>query len=180
MAKGYWIVSVDVSNPESYKMYIAENRSAFRKYGARFLIRGGKSEVVEGKGRSRIVSSLHKRPTTYCRAGRQSFYIGQSWPTAYAAGRVADRADRWRFCSERIEAVLSAHSNFKGGLTYQFPVADASFDAWKKMFEQASRDIECVCRLLEGRKHISVPVTTPVRWPSQLNGNHLTNMTATG
>jgi len=24
MAKGYWIVSVDVSNPESYKMYIAE------------------------------------------------------------------------------------------------------------------------------------------------------------
>jgi len=55
MAKGYWIVSVDVSNPESYKMYIAENRSAFRKYGAHFVIRGGKSEVVEGKGRSRIV-----------------------------------------------------------------------------------------------------------------------------
>ena len=55
MAKGYWIVSVDISNPESYKMYIAENRGAFRKYGARFLIRGGKSEVVEGKGRSRIV-----------------------------------------------------------------------------------------------------------------------------
>ena len=54
MAKGYWIVSVDISNPESYKMYIAENRGAFRKYGARFLIRGGKSEVVEGKGRSRI------------------------------------------------------------------------------------------------------------------------------
>ncbi|MFY9880378.1 MAG: DUF1330 domain-containing protein, partial [Pseudolabrys sp.] len=35
MAKGYWIVSVDVSNPESYKLYIAENRNAFRKYGAR-------------------------------------------------------------------------------------------------------------------------------------------------
>jgi len=55
MAKAYWIVSVDISNPENYKMYIAENRSAFRKYGARFLIRGGKSQVVEGKGRSRIV-----------------------------------------------------------------------------------------------------------------------------
>ena len=39
MAKGYWIVSVDVSNPESYKLYIAENRNAFRKYGARFVIR---------------------------------------------------------------------------------------------------------------------------------------------
>jgi uncharacterized protein (DUF1330 family) len=55
MVKGYWIVSVDISNPESYKMYIAENRSAFRKYEARFVIRGGKSEVVEGQGRSRIV-----------------------------------------------------------------------------------------------------------------------------
>jgi uncharacterized protein (DUF1330 family) len=55
MAKGYWIVSVDVSNPESYKLYLAENRNAFRKYGARFLIRGGKSEVVEGTGRTRIV-----------------------------------------------------------------------------------------------------------------------------
>jgi uncharacterized protein (DUF1330 family) len=55
MAKGYWIVSVDVSNPESYKLYIAENRNAFRKYGARFLIRGGKREVVEGTGRTRIV-----------------------------------------------------------------------------------------------------------------------------
>jgi uncharacterized protein (DUF1330 family) len=37
MPKGYWIVSVDISNPESYKHYIAENRNAFRKYGARFL-----------------------------------------------------------------------------------------------------------------------------------------------
>ena len=55
MPKGYWIVSVDISNPESYKHYIAENRNAFRKYGARFLIRGGKSEVVEGAGRTRIV-----------------------------------------------------------------------------------------------------------------------------
>jgi uncharacterized protein (DUF1330 family) len=55
MAKGYWIVSVDVSNPEAYKLYIAENRNAFRKYGARFLIRGGKSEIVEGAGRTRIV-----------------------------------------------------------------------------------------------------------------------------
>src|SRR3974390_1270348 len=55
MAKAYWIVLVDISNPENYKMYISKNRSAFRKDGARFLIRGGNSEVVEGKGRSRIV-----------------------------------------------------------------------------------------------------------------------------
>ncbi len=55
MAKGYWVVSVDVSDPEGYKLYIAENAKAFGKYGARFLARGGKSEAVEGNGRSRIV-----------------------------------------------------------------------------------------------------------------------------
>ena len=55
MAKGYWVVSVDVSDADGYKLYVAENRNAFRKYCARFITRGGKSEVVEGKGRSRIV-----------------------------------------------------------------------------------------------------------------------------
>ena len=55
MAKGYWVVSVDVSDPEGYKLYVAENAKAFRKYGARFLARGGKSEAVEGEGRSRMV-----------------------------------------------------------------------------------------------------------------------------
>ena len=55
MAKAYWIASIDVSDPEGYKQYIAENRVAFRKYGARYVTRGGKSEVLEGKGRSRIV-----------------------------------------------------------------------------------------------------------------------------
>lgn len=55
MAKGYWVVSVDVGDPEGYKLYVAENAKAFRKYGARFLTRGGKTEVVEGKARSRIV-----------------------------------------------------------------------------------------------------------------------------
>jgi uncharacterized protein (DUF1330 family) len=54
MPKGYWIVSVDISNPESYKHYIAENRNAFRKYGARFLIREV-SQRLSGTGRTRIV-----------------------------------------------------------------------------------------------------------------------------
>ncbi|MBP1882080.1 DUF1330 domain-containing protein [Sinorhizobium mexicanum] len=55
MAKGYWVASVDVTDPEGYKAYIAENANAFRKYGARFLARGGQRETPEGKMRSRIV-----------------------------------------------------------------------------------------------------------------------------
>jgi uncharacterized protein (DUF1330 family) len=55
MAKGYWIVRGNVSDPEAYKAYVAANAEAFRKFGARFLVRGGKPEVVEGEGASRNV-----------------------------------------------------------------------------------------------------------------------------
>jgi uncharacterized protein (DUF1330 family) len=55
MAKGYWVAFADVTDPEGYKAYIAENAKAFRKYGGRFLTRGGKSEAPEGRTRSRVV-----------------------------------------------------------------------------------------------------------------------------
>jgi uncharacterized protein (DUF1330 family) len=55
MTKGYWIVRVDVSDPEAYKAYVAANAEAFRKFGARFLMRGGKYEAVEGASRARNV-----------------------------------------------------------------------------------------------------------------------------
>ena len=53
--KGYWVVHVDVSDPERYKAYMAANAEPFRKYGAKFLVRGGAFEPVEGKTRSRNV-----------------------------------------------------------------------------------------------------------------------------
>jgi uncharacterized protein (DUF1330 family) len=55
MPKGYWVASIDVTDPEGYKLYMAEVINAFRRYGGRYLMRGGRSERVEGKGRSRIV-----------------------------------------------------------------------------------------------------------------------------
>ena len=55
MAKGYWLAMVDVQDPEAYKAYVQANAVAFRKYGARFLVRGGQSETVEGHMRARRV-----------------------------------------------------------------------------------------------------------------------------
>jgi uncharacterized protein (DUF1330 family) len=55
MARGYWIGRVDVSDPEGYKAYVAANAEPFRKYGARFLVRGGPFEAKEGTSRSRNV-----------------------------------------------------------------------------------------------------------------------------
>ena len=53
MAKGYWIVRVDISDPEKYKAYIAANAAPLRKYGARFLVRGAPFENPEGSSRMR-------------------------------------------------------------------------------------------------------------------------------
>jgi len=55
MSKGYWIVGVDVTNPHTYKSYLNANAEVFAKYGARFLVRGGRHQMVEGCGRERNV-----------------------------------------------------------------------------------------------------------------------------
>lgn len=53
MAKGYWIGRVDVTNAENYPDYLNAAKSAYEKYGARFLVRGGTYDAVEGEARSR-------------------------------------------------------------------------------------------------------------------------------
>jgi uncharacterized protein (DUF1330 family) len=55
MAKGYWIGRVDVRSDEGYKPYALGNQAIFRKYGARYVVRAGKFECVEGDARSRNV-----------------------------------------------------------------------------------------------------------------------------
>jgi uncharacterized protein (DUF1330 family) len=53
MPKGYWIVRVDITDPEQYKKYIAANASVFNRFGARFLVRGAPFENPEGAARQR-------------------------------------------------------------------------------------------------------------------------------
>lgn len=53
MTKGYWIVRVDIADSERYQRYIAANAAPLKAYGARFLLRGGKYEAVEGGSRTR-------------------------------------------------------------------------------------------------------------------------------
>jgi uncharacterized protein (DUF1330 family) len=60
MARGYWIAHVDVSDAEAYKAYVAANAVPFAKYGARFLVRGGRHEIPEGASRPRQVILVFK------------------------------------------------------------------------------------------------------------------------
>ena len=55
MAKGFWIGRVEVNNEEGYKPYAAANPAIFKKFGGKFVVRGGKYHGVEGQSRSRNV-----------------------------------------------------------------------------------------------------------------------------
>jgi uncharacterized protein (DUF1330 family) len=46
MPKGYWIGRVDVIDPDRYNDYTLAAAIAFSKYGARFIVRGGKYAPV--------------------------------------------------------------------------------------------------------------------------------------
>ena len=53
--KGYWMAMVDITDPDGYPQYVAANKAAFDKYGAKFLVRGGEGEVFEGPAATRLV-----------------------------------------------------------------------------------------------------------------------------
>jgi uncharacterized protein (DUF1330 family) len=53
--RGYWIAHIDVTDPEGYKAYQASVAVPFGRFGGRYLVRGGRCEVTEGRSRSRCV-----------------------------------------------------------------------------------------------------------------------------
>jgi len=55
MPKAYWIARVDVRDPDTYKSYVQTATPAFQRHKAKFLARGGRTEVLEGKARARNV-----------------------------------------------------------------------------------------------------------------------------
>lgn len=55
MAKGYWIVRLDVPDAEKYKPYLDGAGPAIAAFGGRFLVRGGSFETLEGTSRGRNI-----------------------------------------------------------------------------------------------------------------------------
>lgn len=88
MPKAYWIAHVDVSDPDAYAAYRAANAEAFAEYGARFLVRGGRQEQVEGTGRTRTV--VLEFPSL---EAAQACYACESYQAAKALRANASEAD---------------------------------------------------------------------------------------
>lgn len=55
MARGYWVVNLEVTDPEAYKQYQAFVRPFLAAHDGRFLIRGGQMSTVEGAVLPRVV-----------------------------------------------------------------------------------------------------------------------------
>jgi uncharacterized protein (DUF1330 family) len=55
MAKGYWVVHIDVTDPDTYRVYQEFVRPFLAANSGRFVIRGGEQSVVEGTVRPRTV-----------------------------------------------------------------------------------------------------------------------------
>ena len=55
MAKGYWIVHVNVTDPEGYPEYVRRDTPIIESLGGRFIVRGGQAETREGDSLPRHV-----------------------------------------------------------------------------------------------------------------------------
>lgn len=51
----YYVSEFEVTDPEGIKPYSAKVESTFRQFGGRYIVRGGKSETLEGEATKRIV-----------------------------------------------------------------------------------------------------------------------------
>ena len=51
----YWVARSKVNDPDQYRKYADLVPGILEKFGGKFLTRGGKSDMVEGKLRSRVV-----------------------------------------------------------------------------------------------------------------------------
>ena len=53
MQKGYWLIRVDIIQPEIFMDYASSTGPVLSAFGGRFLVRAGRSQCVEGEARSR-------------------------------------------------------------------------------------------------------------------------------
>ncbi|NVO14546.1 MAG: DUF1330 domain-containing protein [Rhodoplanes sp.] len=89
MPKAYWIGRIDVTDADAYKAYVAANATAFAKYGAKFLVRAGRFEAVEGPARSRqVVIEFADYETALACYGSPEYAAAQALRASASAGEL--------------------------------------------------------------------------------------------
>ena len=55
MPKAYVIAHITVTDPERYREYVTRDTPIVERHGGRFVVRGGRSETLEGASKNRHV-----------------------------------------------------------------------------------------------------------------------------
>jgi uncharacterized protein (DUF1330 family) len=76
MSKAYWIVRVSVRDEQKYPDYLVAAAPAFEKFGAKFLVRGGAFDTMEGNARERNVVVQFKDRATAAACYQSPEYSG--------------------------------------------------------------------------------------------------------
>jgi uncharacterized protein (DUF1330 family) len=88
MPKAYWIVRVSVRDEKRYPEYLAAARPAFEQFGAKFIVRGGAFETMEGGARERnVVVEFADRATA------MACYLSPEYQSAKAIRQASADAD---------------------------------------------------------------------------------------
>jgi len=85
MAKGYWIGRVTVTNEDQYPEYLAAGAPVYEKFGAKFVVRGGRYEDLEGSNRERnVVVEFKDYETALAAYNSPEYQHAKSLRNAYA------------------------------------------------------------------------------------------------
>lgn len=81
----YVVVNVTVTNPDGYQEYVREVQSSIHTYGGRYLVRGGRTELLEG----------HYIPRRFVLVEFRDFDTARSWwdSPEYAAAKKIRQAN---------------------------------------------------------------------------------------
>jgi len=55
MPKGYWVAHTEIKDLKAYKEYQSANAKPLKKFGGKFLVRGGNQGLREGQAKGRTV-----------------------------------------------------------------------------------------------------------------------------
>ena len=92
----YFIVDVDVKNPQAYETYKQGAAASIAQYGGRYLVRGGKHEVLEGDWQPTRLVVLEFPTVAAARRWYASAASLPPAPRAFRPGRdIARRTGQW-------------------------------------------------------------------------------------
>ncbi|MDA0361899.1 MAG: DUF1330 domain-containing protein [Proteobacteria bacterium] len=87
MPKGYWVAHTQINDLIAYKEYQNANAKPLKKFGGKFLVRGGNQELREGqaKGRTVIIEFENLSTAIACYESAE-YQAAKSLRTAIAEG----------------------------------------------------------------------------------------------